>query len=241
MGRTEALQEFNNERYKTEKDMDLDKSVNYMRYKLICDLISKEIASQPLRYPDKTRVKVVDIGCGPGHLTGQIKDLGVDVEGADLSDNSLEILKKKSLKGKKVDLEDTFPYKDSTFDVVVASEIIEHIIRTEFFLDELIRICKPGGILIITTPNVASLARRLMLLFGVNPYLEYKLYGGAGHVRYFTFKNMRSFLTEHGLKIEKLFSEAINLSFSGNVVTKLGARIFPALGRNIYSVSRKPE
>src|SRR3989339_802639 len=84
----------------------------------------------------------------------------------------------------------SLPYEDNFFDIVIAGEIIEHIFDTDLFLAEIRRVLKSGGKLLISTPNIASLGRRLLLFFGGNPIIELSPNepDSSGHIRYFSFK-----------------------------------------------------
>ncbi len=210
--------------------MDLEE--HWVRYQEILKLLKKYLPNES--------VEILDVGCGPGQLGKLILKEGYkNVWGIDISDESLRLAEQKGLKTKKVNLEENFPFGENIFDCVIASEVIEHIYDTEHFLDEIKRILKPSGILIITTPNVASLGRRLMLLVGKNPILEYKLSGGAGHIRYFTFRDMAHLLREKGFILVEQKSDTINILPSGKFSQRWLAKIYPTLGRCILSVARK--
>jgi SAM-dependent methyltransferase len=62
------------------------------------------------------------------------------------------------------------PAKESAFDAMVVADVIEHIVDTDGFLDELWRVLKPDGVLILTTPNLAFWLSRLRLLRGKPPW-----------------------------------------------------------------------
>ena len=75
------------------------------------------------------------------------------------------------------------PFEDGAFGAVFAGEIIEHLVDTAGFLAELHRVLAPGGVAVITTPNLASFENRVRMLLGRYPnFVEYEL-GGDGHVR----------------------------------------------------------
>ncbi len=101
------------------------------------------------------------------------------------------------------DLEKPLKLKSSTADLVIALEIIEHLFDTDAFLSEIHRILKSKGILILSTPNLASLPNRLRLLFGNYPkYLEYSS-AGAGHIHLYTPRTIQSQLKKSGFQILK--------------------------------------
>jgi 2-polyprenyl-3-methyl-5-hydroxy-6-metoxy-1,4-benzoquinol methylase len=121
-----------------------------------------------------------------------------EVEGIEISKKAVKIGQKKGLKIKIADLHQSFPYNKNTFDTITAGEIIEHIYDTDFFLEEIKRVLKPNGFLILSTPNIATFGRRLMLLFGINPLIETSLDQASGHIRYFTKKSLEDLLKKHG-------------------------------------------
>lgn len=65
--------------------------------------------------------------------------------------------------------ETSCPADDNEFDVIVAADIIEHLVDTDGFLRELGRVLGPGGFLIVTTPNLAGWRSRLRMLLGKSP------------------------------------------------------------------------
>jgi SAM-dependent methyltransferase len=68
------------------------------------------------------------------------------------------------------DIEGPFPYEDGRFDVVIFTEVIEHLSRDPLqTLSEINRITKPGGYLLLSTPNCASVRSVLRILRGGNP------------------------------------------------------------------------
>ncbi|URA10912.1 class I SAM-dependent methyltransferase [Thermospira aquatica] len=232
----QILEEFNSERYDDDHSMDIHSSNNYLRYHLIYKHI-KEYVEKNKR---DVEVKLLDVGCGPGHLATFLSPLkNLTLYGCDISEKSLALAKEKGMNTVKCNLWETLPFPDGFFDIVVATEVIEHIYDTEHFIREIKRILKEDGLLVITTPNVASLGRRIMLLLGINPVLEYKLSGGAGHIRYFTFKDLRSFLIENGFRIVKMETDAINISFNGKIYSRFLGRVFPTLGRCVCCVANK--
>lgn len=102
------------------------------------------------------------------------------------------------------DLAERFPFPDGSFDMVVCHAAIEHFngIHRQVFA-EAFRVLAPGGHFVFSTPNIASLLKRVRFAFGRSPNWDLKDYfesGTAftGHVREFTVAECRSMLTWSG-------------------------------------------
>lgn len=186
--------------------------------------------------------KVLDIGCYDGTVGSKLIKKGNDVYGIEINQEVIEIAKQKGIKVIAQDIESRFGFENNFFDVVVAAELIEHILDTDFFIEEIKRVLKAGGILVLTTPNIASLGRRLFLLFGKNPYFEaslgYPPEAHAGHIRFFTKDLLFGFLKHKGFEILKFTSDVINFDSSGKIASKLFADLFPKLGRSLIVKAR---
>ena len=211
-----SFDSFNNYYYKNNKNYKkLDQ-----RLKIMANLVDKN-------------QKILDLGCGTGTLIKLLTKKNKEVEGIDISKKVVKIGQKKGLKIKVADLHKTFPYPKKHFDTITAGEIIEHIYDTDFFLEEISRVLKPNGYLILSTPNIATLGRRLMLLFGINPLIDTCLENSAGHIRYFTKKSLEELLLKHGFKIIIFTSDSINFTNSGKFKSQTLAKLFPKLGARI--------
>ncbi len=180
-----------------------------------------------------TKKKVLDVGCYEGYISEKIKELHNEVIGIEISKEAVKICNKRGIKCIEQDIEEKFPFKNNYFDCVFAGEIIEHVFDTDALLQEIKRVLKPNGALVLTTPNIAALTRRIRLLFGVNPDIEIGLIlpdgktKSAGHIRYFTIKTLEKLLNRNGFFIDKWKSDYITLKSLR--LTKL-AKIFPSLG-----------
>ena len=117
--------------------------IHEARYKRILE----EIDSR-LRGNDKARV--LDVGCYPYHLGAALEKMGYDVWGIS---STHEPIKNKKVSILNIET-DPFPYKDATFDLVLFSEVIEHLLHSPLpALTEMHRVAKKGGHILITTPN----------------------------------------------------------------------------------------
>jgi SAM-dependent methyltransferase len=99
--------------------------------------------------------------------------------------------------------QDAFPYEDGSLDAVLFSEIIEHLVLSaDRPLSEIHRVLRPGGYVIVTTPNAARLGNLVQLLRGRNIYDGYSPYGVYGrHNREYTLPEVVGALERHGFAI----------------------------------------
>lgn len=96
---------------------------------------------------------------------------------------------------------EAFPYENETFDAAVCSEVIEQLRHDPMhMLSEINRVLKPGGVLVMTTPNIASHAALYRLLSGKHPQMWSQYYGAAGdrHNREYAPKEVERMLMEAG-------------------------------------------
>jgi len=149
--------------------------------------------------------ELLEIGCCGGEFLQLAKKTGWKTQGLEISKRAASKAKKKGLDVKVHDVNNKFPLKDNTFDIIVAGEVIEHTFDDIGFLNECYRILKKGGLLIITTPNLISLKNRFLMLFGFNP--RYVL--GEYHYRFYTKKVFEGIISKS--KFQKF-------KFSGNFV-----------------------
>ena len=180
--------------------------------------------------------KVLDIGCFNGYFLDLLKDKGYETYGVDASTSAVAQCVKNGHLAFEANLEESIPYEDNFFDAVTGLEIIEHLADTDTLINEIKRVLKPGGILIFSTPNFFSLSRRLMTLFGINPYFEASFSFPpkmAGHLRFFTHNLLEGFLKNHNFEINYSGSDVVNFNSSGTLFSTKLARIFPKIGRGI--------
>lgn len=184
--------------------------------------------------------KVLDLGCYNGHILRRMVEQGNRVTGVDASDKLIRKLNTKGYDVRLHNLENKLPFKTASYDAVFAGEIIEHLVDTELFLSEIHRVLRKNGLLILTTPNVASLDRRFMLLFNKNPFFEASLSyprNGAGHLRFFNSTLLCSFLNAKGFEVVELRTEFVQ--FTNTLRSKLLGRLFPTAGYSLILNCRR--
>lgn len=109
--------------------------------------------------------KILDIGCSDGSTLAKV---GGEFEkfGVEISRNACEKAKMKGIDAQVLNLnEKPLPFTDSTFDIIIMSEVLEHLFDTDKILCDIRRVLKEGGYLCITVPNIAKHRNRLNLLF----------------------------------------------------------------------------
>jgi methionine biosynthesis protein MetW len=185
--------------------------------------------------------RVLDLGCGDGFVCEMLLKNNNEVVGVEVSEAAIKKAKNKGIKVYDCDLSsDWSSLVEGKFDVVLAGEIIEHVFDTDKFLRNVRSVLKEEGRLILSTPNLASLGRRIFLLFGRNPLIELTARkDDAGHIRYFTFGSLKKLLEENGFKLISFRSDYVNFDKAGKVRSSLMANLFPTLGSSLIGECRK--
>jgi len=106
------------------------------------------------------------------------------------------------------DIEDGFPYPDELFDLIIFTEVLEHISRDPMHtLSEINRVTQPGGRLLLSTPNCASVRSVVNVVRGHHPYL-WPPYSRDGHRdrhnREYTPLEVRQLIEAAGYEVERL-------------------------------------
>lgn len=150
-------------------------------YTAALDLVASYHAKQPF----KTHL---DVGSGKGRLIELMKQrFGVQSSACDYTDTLMK------LPGQKVEVanlnHEKLPYPDNSFDLVTATEVIEHLEHYRETVREFYRVLKPGGVCILSTPNILNIKSRLRFLtcgfwnlFGPLPVRNSDLYTTGGHI-----------------------------------------------------------
>lgn len=150
------------------------------------------------------RGPLLDIAAGSGIAAEALQARGWDVSALEIAEQQVEEIRSRGIREVvRHDLADgPLPFEDGRFRGVFAGEIIEHLVDTAGFLREIARVLVPGGVVLITTPNLASFENRVRLLLGFYPrWVDYQL-AGAGHVRGYTLRVLRHQLGVCGFDLE---------------------------------------
>jgi ubiquinone/menaquinone biosynthesis C-methylase UbiE len=131
----------------------------------------------------------LDIGAGSGRLIQVFREkFGTISSACDYTDSLM------SLPDQRVDITDLnndrqLPYPDAAFDIVTATELLEHLEDYRQILREISRVLRPGGVCILSTPNVLNINSRVRYLwfgfpdlFGPLPFGGREIHLTAGHI-----------------------------------------------------------
>ena len=99
--------------------------------------------------------RLVDVGCGSGELIERLGALGWETEGVDFDESAIRVARARGLTAHVGTLQSQ-KYAEASFDAITMSHVIEHVHHPLELLRECHRILKPGGRLVIATPNSES-------------------------------------------------------------------------------------
>ncbi len=137
--------------------------------------------------------RALDLGCGDGLFTGELARAGAVPVGVDVAQAALDRAHERepNLPFRLAPIDGPLPLEDNAFDLVWASEVIEHVADTARWLSEVRRVLVPGGRLLITTP---SHGRLRVALGGVERFSEPL----GDHLHLYTKASLRRVLEEFG-------------------------------------------
>jgi len=152
--------------------------------------------------PFKDGNKVLDAMTFRGELANKLKRKGFVVFACDLYPEEFEA---EDIDCRSADLNIGLPYEDSTFSSIVLCEAIEHLENPWHVIREAYRVLKPGGQLILSTPNILSLLSRFLFFTkGVFLYFSEFEFRKPYHINPLTYNELKIILEGTGFKIDKV-------------------------------------
>ena len=147
---------------------------------------------------------MLDVGCGSGvHGADLARTFGHRVTGVDLSAESIAKASGRLAAAHVADVTkpETYPF-EAGFDVLLFSDILEHLYDPAAVLREHLKLLKPGGQVVVSLPNIAIWNVRLELLFGRFRYQDTGTLDRT-HIRFFNQKSFFELLESCGLAVER--------------------------------------
>jgi SAM-dependent methyltransferase len=166
--------------------------------------------------------RILDLGAGKGYfsslLVKQLDELGFKGDknthlfACDLYPHDYKV---SEIKCSFCDLNGgVLPYEDGYFDAVCSIEVIEHLENHFKFISEIYRILKPGGVAVLTTPNILNINSRLKFFFTGFPYLFDPLplstdehVETGGHINPISYYHLKFAMYKTGFKETRLYTD----------------------------------
>ncbi len=144
--------------------------------------------------------RTLDLGCGDGRLSGELR--AEELTLADVSPVALERAGRRHPEAARAELEPDapLPFPDSSFDLALVAETIEHVRDVQLFVSELRRVLLPGGGLALTTP---AHGRRTGLSLAALGF-ERQFDPLSPHLRFFTRRSLRAVLDGGGFDVHSV-------------------------------------
>jgi SAM-dependent methyltransferase len=166
---------------------------------------------------------LLDIGCGDGQFTRVLGEhIGAGhLVGVERREDLADLAEACGVDVHRHDIEHGLPVADSSADVVVANQIIEHVAHTDGFMREIRRVLTPNGYAVVSTNNLSSLHNIASLAMGWQPmpaHVSDEVVGignpfdphrgapgspGHMHLRLFTSRALRELAAHHGLALDE--------------------------------------
>ena len=163
---------------------------------------------------------VLDLGCRTGAVTRHYVD-GNNVVGVDVDRTALKRIEDElGVSTVWADVDERLPFDDSSFDVVVCGELLEHIRDPDRLIEEVRRVLRPGGTLVGSVPNGYRLKSRLLFLRGRPPEAD------PTHLHLYSAAMLAELLAPFG---------ETHVQFVGGRYCRLHPRL---LGRDVVFVAR---
>ncbi len=182
-----------------------------------------------------TNKKIIDIGCANGYFGRLLQESGNEVFGFDISEQAIAESKKVLSSAEVLDIQkDILPFESGSIDIAIFSETIEHLFLPEKALQEIKRVLKDNGYVLITTPNFLVLSNRIKMLLGNFTYTE-SGFLDRGHIHFFTYKSLVKILDDCGFivmgqnhvpyfRVPDFFAQYMPNLFAFQIIVKAGKK-----------------
>lgn len=178
----------------------------------------------------KVKGKALDIGCGVGDFLHTMEQHGWECTGVEPSEEA-KVIAKKRIKAQVLASEDQENLPDSSFDVITMWHVLEHVDALRWQIQQLYRLCKPGGRIVIALPNYKSYD-------GQYYKAEWAAYDVPRHLNHFNKETLIKIFEESGLrpvKTGKLVWDAYYISYMSEKYRKHSLPLLRGAFRGLIS------
>lgn len=194
---------------------------NPVRTKFVRDATCEHFRKDVVDRTPWTGMQVVDVGCGGGILTESLARLGADVTGIDVSKKHIHVAKLHSRDDEAIESKVRFRYasveqlarEGKKYDLVVCSEVIEHVRNVEEFCSALATITKPDGGIFITTIN-RTVQSYLLAIVGAEYAARLVPVGTHDWSKFITPQELSILLGDVGMELDKMSGVRYNPIFN---------------------------
>lgn len=168
------------------------------------------------KFPIPDKIKIGDFGCAQGNTSLILAELGYKMFAIDIRPTAIEYSKMKYEKGQIkwiIGNVDHLGLPENLLDIAIAGELIEHCAYPEEIIEKILKYVRPGGLLILTTPNGARIKTKLptlkqILLKEERKIFEDRQYGPSGESHLFLFKleEIEYIVPKNAQIIEKVYT-----------------------------------
>ncbi len=194
--------------------------------------------------------KCLDVGGGGdvSDLAGTITASFADELHAVELEAHVEQAERKGIVASQCDVDsEPLPYQDACFDIILFTSVIEHLYNPDHITSEIARVLKPGGLLVIETPNAVALGRRLDVLAGKNPFRFFNQYNAlesrAPMVNcsvFYTAEEIRLLLAEHFDIVETRYTmHTPSVNIVKAALREMAYRLAPRMADCFFVVARR--
>lgn len=216
------------------------------------DVWKKNIHLIEKHLKSREKIKVLDIGCHNGSFLNNLKVLcnlkNCELYGTDVNLKFLALARKKGITAVKHDANYKFPFPNNFFDVIIASQIIEHLVNPDNLLIEAKRMLKEDGIFLLSLPNLCSLHNRIFILSGIQPTTlpcSTKVVFGnpmrglkpIDHIRGFSPAGIKEMIRYYGFEIVEYVG--IGYYFVPKLISVILSKLFPEMATVLIFLLRR--
>lgn len=126
----------------------------FLRHEVVYQWIARRLGGDSSDTPDLTGLRLLDAGCGEGYGADLCADFGAAVAGVDYDESAIAHVARAYPRVEAVRSNlAALPFPAASFDAVMSLQVIEHLWNLGEFLAECGRVLRPGGTIVVSTPN----------------------------------------------------------------------------------------